>query len=63
MSKGVQITLATLAVFAGLGWFAASQTQGQGTFQMELARYRRVPTSIQEGIVADRKQGELVGAK
>ena len=33
MSKGVQITLASLAVFSGLGWFAASQTQGEGTFR------------------------------
>lgn len=33
MSKGVQITLAALAVFIGLGWFATSQTQGEGTFR------------------------------
>ena len=33
MSKGVQITLASLAVFIGLGWFATSQTQGEGTFR------------------------------
>jgi elongation factor G len=37
-------------------------TQGQGTFQMELARYRRVPASIQEEIVAEKKK-TLVGAK
>ena len=40
-----------------------SQTQGQGTFTMELARYRRVPLKIQTEIVAKRKQGELVGAR
>lgn len=40
-----------------------SQTQGQGTFTMELSRYRRVPAKIQEEIVAERKKGELVGAK
>jgi len=40
-----------------------SMTQGQGTFQMELSRYRRVPSSIQEEIVAQRKGGQLVGAK
>ncbi len=41
-----------------------SMTQGQGTFTMELAGYRRVPGSIQEEIVAARKKGkQLVGAK
>jgi elongation factor G len=40
-----------------------SQTQGQGTFTMELARYRRVPAKIQEEIVAAKKKQELVGAK
>jgi elongation factor G len=39
-----------------------SQTQGQGTFTMELARYKRVPTSIQEEIVAEKK-GQLVGSR
>jgi elongation factor G len=39
-----------------------SMTQGQGTFSMEVAGYRRVPTHIQEDIVAERK-AELVGAK
>lgn len=32
-----------------------SMTQGQGTFSMELARYRKVPASIQETILADKK--------
>ena len=40
-----------------------SQTQGQGTFTMELSRYRPVPAKIQEEIVAERKREELVGAK
>jgi len=41
-----------------------SQTQGQGTFTMELAVYRRVPSSIQEEVVAERKkQKQLVGSK
>ncbi|MCP4190545.1 MAG: elongation factor G [Planctomycetaceae bacterium] len=40
-----------------------SQTQGQGTFTMELARYKRVPAKLQEEIVAERKKGELVGSK
>ena len=32
-----------------------SMTQGQGTFSMELAKYRPVPTNIQIDIVAERK--------
>ena len=40
-----------------------SQTQGQGTFTMELASYKRVPAKIQEEIIAARKKEELVGAK
>ncbi|MCI0491423.1 MAG: elongation factor G, partial [Planctomycetes bacterium] len=32
-----------------------SMTQGQGTFTMELAKYRPVPASIQAGVIADRK--------
>ncbi|MEZ6103265.1 MAG: elongation factor G [Pirellulaceae bacterium] len=40
-----------------------SMTQGQGTFSMELAKYRRVPAKLQEQIVAERKKAELVGAK
>jgi elongation factor G len=38
-------------------------TQGQGTFTMEFAKYRRVPNSIQETIVAEKKKAQLVGAK
>ncbi len=40
-----------------------SMTQGQGTFTMELVRYRRVPASLQEAIVADKKEAQLVGAR
>ncbi|HEV3007319.1 MAG TPA: elongation factor G [Pirellulales bacterium] len=40
-----------------------SMTQGQGTFTMEFSKYRRVPASIQEAIIADKKKGALVGAK
>jgi len=39
-----------------------SMTQGQGTFSMELSRYRKTPASIQEEIVAEKRR-ELVGAK
>ncbi len=40
-----------------------SMTQGQGTFTMEFAKYRRVPTSIQQEIIAEKKKQQLVGAK
>jgi elongation factor G len=40
-----------------------SMTQGQGTFTMEFAKYRRVPSNIQEEIIADKKKKQLVGAK
>ncbi len=42
-----------------------SMTQGQGTFTMELRGYRKVPASIQEKIIAERKaakEAKLVGA-
>jgi elongation factor G len=39
-----------------------SLTQGQGTFTMEFAKYRRVPPSIQQEVIAERK-AMLVGAK
>jgi elongation factor G len=39
-----------------------SMTQGKGTFTMEVAGYKRVPMSIQEEIVADKKK-QLVGAR
>ncbi len=39
-----------------------SMTQGQGTFTMEFARYRRVPSNIQEEIIAEKKK-QLIGAK
>lgn len=40
-----------------------SMTQGQGTFTMELATYRQVPSNIQEEIIEDKKRQQLVGAK
>jgi elongation factor G len=32
-----------------------SMTQGQGTFTMELSKYRPVPMNIQAEVIADRK--------
>ena len=43
-----------------------SLTQGQGTFTMELKGYRKVPMSVQEEVIAERKrqkEEKLVGAK
>ena len=39
-----------------------SLTQGQASFSMEFARYRRVPPAIQQEVIAERKAA-LVGAK
>ena len=39
-----------------------SLTQGQGTFTMELAKYKRMPASLQEEVIAEKK-AQLVGAK
>jgi elongation factor G len=39
-----------------------SMTQGQGTFSMEFARYKRLPRSLEEEIIAERKKGVLAGA-
>jgi elongation factor G len=39
-----------------------SMSQGQGTFTMELACYRKVPAVVQEEIIAEKKK-QLVGAK
>jgi elongation factor G len=40
-----------------------SMTQGQGTFTMEMARYRKVPASLQDAIIAEKRDSQLVGAK
>ncbi len=40
-----------------------SMSQGQGTFTMELALYRKVPASLQDAIIAEKKDAQLVGAK
>jgi len=31
-------------------------TQGQGTFSMEFAKYKKVPNAIQEAIIKERKE-------
>jgi len=61
-SLAVIIAEVPLAETFGYSTDLRSQTQGQGTFTMELARYRRVPAKIQEELVAAKKKAELVGA-
>ena len=39
-----------------------SVSQGQATFSMELECYRRVPTKLQEEIVAERREAQQSGA-
>ena len=40
-----------------------SQTQGQGTFTMEFARYLEVPANIAEKLIEDAKAKEAKAAK
>jgi len=39
-----------------------SLTQGQGTFTMEFARYKRLPAGLAEEVIAERKKMALAGA-
>ena len=39
-----------------------SMTQGQGTFTLEFARYKRLPRSLEEEVIAERKKVALAGA-
>jgi elongation factor G len=39
-----------------------SMTQGQGTFTLEFARYKRLPPSIQREVIAERKKASMAGA-
>jgi elongation factor G len=39
-----------------------SMTQGQGTFTMEFARYKRLPASLEREVIASRKKGVTAGA-
>ena len=36
-------------------------TQGQGTFTLEFARYKRLPPSIEREIIAERKKAAMAG--
>ena len=52
-----------LAELFGYSTDLRSMTQGQGTFSMAFSKYRRVPASIQEEVVAAKKKADLVAAK
>jgi elongation factor G len=39
-----------------------SMTQGQGTFTLEFARYKRMPPSIEREVIAERKKMAMAGA-
>ena len=39
-----------------------SMTQGQGTFTMEFARYKRLPKTLEEELIAERKKMAMAGA-
>jgi elongation factor G len=65
MRDGVTNILAEVPLAETFGYATdiRSMSQGQGTFTMELACYRKVPASVQEEIVADKKKDrQLVGA-
>jgi len=39
-----------------------SMTQGQGTFSMEFAKYRRMPRNIEEEVIAERRKAQMAGS-
>jgi elongation factor G len=39
-----------------------SMTQGQGTFTLEFARYKRLPRNLEEDVIAERKKAVMAGA-
>jgi elongation factor G len=64
MADGVCTIVAEVPLAETFGYATdlRSMTQGKGTFTMEVAGYKRVPASIQEEIIAEKKK-QLVGAK
>lgn len=51
-----------LAETFGYATHLRSMTQGQGTFSMEPALYRKVPASLQHAVISERKTEQLQGA-
>jgi elongation factor G len=63
-STTVMVAEVPLAELFGYSTDLRSQTQGQGTFSLEFCKYKKVPNSIQEDVIAEIKQREqLVGAR
>jgi elongation factor G len=64
MRDGITNILAEVPLAETFGYATdiRSMSQGQGTFTMELLCYRKVPASVQEEIIADKKK-QLVGAR
>jgi elongation factor G len=63
--EGVSVIKAEVPLAETFGYATdlRSMTQGQGTFTMELAVYRQVPSNIQEEIIEEKRKQQLVGAK
>ncbi|MGM0490536.1 MAG: elongation factor G [Planctomycetota bacterium] len=51
-----------LAETFGYATHLRSMTQGQGTFSMEPAQYRKVPASLQDAVISERKTEQLQSA-
>jgi elongation factor G len=64
MRDGITNILAEVPLAETFGYATdiRSMSQGQGTFTMELLCYRKVPASVQEEIIAEKKK-VLVGAR
>ena len=66
-TRMASITIATaevpLAETFGYATDLRSMTQGQGTFTMEFATYRQVPSNVQEEIVAAKRKAQLAASK
>ncbi len=63
--EGIALIIADVPLSETFGYATdlRSMSQGQGTFTMELALYRKVPASLQEAIIAEKREAQLVGAK
>jgi elongation factor G len=63
--EGISVIKAEVPLAETFGYATdlRSMTQGQGTFTMELATYRQVPSNIQDDIIEEKRKQQLVGAK
>jgi len=62
---GISVATAEVPLAETFGYATdlRSMTQGQGTFSMEFATYRQVPSNIQQDIIEAKRKAQLVGAK